>query len=102
MEKLNEYIQADKLNEQSVETLYADLSHRFSAFKEQMAEMSAKAETSSKTEHSLKADLEEARQQQRRLVNQLSECQREVSQMSQARASALHALGLDNVTEASA
>ena len=33
MEKLNEYIQADKTNEQSVETLYADLQHRFSVMK---------------------------------------------------------------------
>ena len=33
MEKLNEYIQADKTNEPSVETLYADLQHRFSVMK---------------------------------------------------------------------
>jgi len=33
MEKLNEYIHADKTNEQSVETLYADLQHRFSQMK---------------------------------------------------------------------
>ena len=36
MEKLNEYIQADKTNEQSVETLYADLQHRFSVMKVRM------------------------------------------------------------------
>ena len=33
MEKLNEYIQADKTNEPSVETLYADPQHRSSVTK---------------------------------------------------------------------
>ena len=116
LEKLNEYIQADKLNEQSVEALYADLAHRFNvrcclpplhppprpsprilqALKDEMAEMTLKAETSIKTEASLKADLEEANQQQRRLSNSLGECQKEVSQMAHARATALHALGLES------
>jgi len=95
MEKLNEYIQADKLNEQSVEQLYADLSHRFNGLKAEMARNEQERGTANEALKSARAELEEAREEQQRLKNQLGECQKENSQMAQARASALHALGLD-------
>lgn len=95
MEKLNEYIQADKTNEQSVETLYADLQHRFSVMK---ADISREETDSGSLRDELKKARQElvtTREQVASLTAQLTESKAMVLKMRGAKNKALAALGLE-------
>ena len=95
MEKLNEYIQADKTNEQSVETLYADLQHRFSVMK---ADLTREDSDRGLLREELKAAHEQltgARSQISSLTEQLAASKGEVGRLKSAKLRALTALGLE-------
>lgn len=95
MEKLNEYIQADKTNEQSVETLYADLQHRFSVMK---ADLSREDRDQGSLREELKKaqqDLAGAHSQVSALTEQLAASKAEVARLKSAKLRALTALGLE-------
>ena len=95
MEKLNEYIQADKVNEQSVEQLYADLQARFNGLKADMAQMEQERAAAREALKAANARLDDARDAQRRSHDAFLDCRKENEALAQARTTALHALGLD-------
>ena len=95
MEKLNEYIQADKVNEQSVEQLYADLQARFNGLKADMAQMEAERASAREALKAANARLDDARDAQKRSHDAFLDCRKENEALAQARSTALHALGLD-------
>merc|ERR1719171_87587 len=78
MEKLNEYIQADKTNEQSVETLYADLQHRFSVMKADISREDADRSVLRDELKKVRQELADTRGQVSSLTLQLTDSKNEI------------------------
>ncbi len=95
MAKLNDYIQAERVNEINMETLYGDLQRRFTEVKADWSRADAERLAMRKALRTAQAQAAELHEANKRLTGLLNEVRAEQSKMARAKATVLAALGLD-------